>query len=127
MRRSARRHSYRDALRSVDQKVGDLDGEHFGLLFVLIEVGHKVHDIFVEIRQESFFRDLFKPRLGIAHCRSAVALYVAEVSVSVDKRDLCFEILRHYDQSVIDRAVAVGMIFTHCIADDSRALSEGSV
>ena len=127
VRRSAGRHSHRNAFRSVDQKVGDLDGEHFRFFLVLIEVRNKIHDIFIEIRKKSFFRDLLKPRLGIAHCRGAVAFYIAEVSVAVDQGDLFFEILCHDDQRVIDRTVAVGMIFTHRIADDSGALSEGPV
>ena len=127
MGRSAGRHSYRNSFRSVDQEVGDLDGEHLGFLLVLIEVGHKIHDIFIQIRKKSLFRDLLETRLSITHRRGAVALYVAEISVTVDQRDLFFEILCHDDQRVIDRTVAVGMIFTHRIADDSRALSEGSV
>ena len=41
----------------------------------------------------------------------------------VYERELFLEILRHHDERIIDGAVAVRMIFTHCIADDTRTLT----
>jgi len=44
--------------------------------------------------------------------------------VTVHKRLPFFEILCHYDKSIVNGTVAVRMVFTHRIADDTRALSE---
>ena len=47
--------------------------------------------------------------------------------MSVYKRHFLLEVLRHDDQRVIDRAVAVRVIFTHRITDNTGALSVRSV
>ena len=120
-------HTNRDSLRTVDKEIGDLDREHFRLFLVFIKVGDKVHHVLVQVREKRLLGDLFKPGFCISHRCGAVPFDVAEVAVSVDQRQFFFEILRHDDQSVVDRAVSVRVIFTHCIADDTRALSKGLV
>ena len=127
VRRRVGRHSYSNAFRSIDQEIRDLNREYFRFFLVLVEVWNKINNILIEVRQKGFFRYLLKARLGITHGRRAVSLNIAEISMPVDQGDLFFEILRHDDQRVVDRAVSMGMIFTHCIADYSGALSEGSV
>ncbi len=80
MRRDAGRHSYRNPLRTVHQKIGHLDGQHRRLFFRLVKIGDKIHHILVQIRKKGFLRDLLQPRLGITlprrpprYCRSCRA------------------------------------------------------
>ena len=123
VRRRARRHADRDALRPVDQEVRNADRQHERLLLRLVEVRPEVDDVLVQVREEGLLRDLREPRLRVTHRSGAVALDVAEVAVAVDQRDFLLEVLRHDDEAVVDRGVAVRVEFTHRIADDAGALA----
>ena len=120
-------HADRDTLRPVDQEIGDLDRQDRGLLLVLIEVGHEVDDILVQVCKECFFRHFLQSRLRIPHRSGSVSFDIAEVAVAVDQGQSLLEVLGHDDQRLVDRAVTVGVIFTHRIADDTGALSERPV
>ncbi len=66
--------------------------------------------------------DLLQPALGVAHGRRVVAVDGTEVALPVDQRVAQREVLRHPDERVVDRHVAVRMVFPHHVADDARAL-----
>ena len=125
--RRACRHADRDSLRSVDQEIRNADRQDQGLLLGLIKVGAEIRHVLVQIRQKGLFRDLLQARFRVAHGRRPVSLDIAEVSVAVDQGKSLFELLGHDDQGIVDRAVAVGMVFTHGIAYDTGALSIGPV
>jgi hypothetical protein len=63
-----------------------------------------------------------QPRLGVAHRRGIIAVDIAEIALAVDQRVAQREILGEADHRVIDRLVAVRMIFADHVADDARAL-----
>ena len=84
MRRNARRHADCDTLRTVDQKVRDAAGQNGRLLFRLIEVRDKVHDILIQIFQKGVLRQLFQACLRISHRSRTVTLNIAEIAVSID-------------------------------------------
>ena len=84
MRRNARRHADGDTLRAVDQKVRDAAGQNGRLLFRLIKVRDKVHDILIQIFQKGVLRQLFQARLRISHRSRTVTLNIAEITVSID-------------------------------------------
>ena len=54
--------------------------------------------------------------------RRRIAVDRAEIALPVDQRHAHGEILRHAHQRVVDRLVAVRMIFTDHVADDARGL-----
>ena len=70
---------------------------------------------------------LGQARLGVAHRRRRIAVHRAEIALPVDQRQAHREVLRHAHQRVVDRLVAVRVVFTHHVADDARRLAVGLV
>src|SRR5690606_38511295 len=56
---------------------------------------------------------------GVTHGRGAVAVDRAEVALAVDQHVAHGEILRHADDGVVDRLVAVRVVLTDNVADDA--------
>ena len=65
-------------------------------------------------------RHLGEARLGVAHGSRVIAVDIAEIALAVDQRVADGEILRQADQRVIDRLVAMRMVFADDVADDAR-------
>ena len=61
-------------------------------------------------------------RFGISICRRRIAVDRAEIALPVDQRHAHGEILRHPDHRIVNRLVAVRMIFTDHVTDDARRL-----
>src|SRR5699024_11314070 len=59
----------------------------------------------------------------VPHRRRAVAVHGTEVPVTVYQRISGGPVLRHVYKGAVNRTVAVGMIFTHGIADDTGAFT----
>ena len=97
-------------------------GEDRGFGLVAVEIGDKVNHLLVEIL-EHFPRELGQLRFGVTHGRGGVAVHAAEVAVTVHQREIDGEILRQTHQRVIHGSVAVGVIFTQRVADDTGALA----
>ena len=68
-----------------------------------------------------------QPRLGVAVGGGIIPVDVAEIALPVDQRVTEREILRQPDHRVIDRLVAVRMIFADDVADDARAFLVGAM
>ena len=122
MRGNIRRHAHRDAVRAVHQKIGEAGGEHGRLRLVAVEVRDEIHRFLVEVF-EHFRGELCQPRLRITHRRGGVAVDAAEVAVTVHQREIDGKVLRKAHQRVVHRAVAVRMVFTERVADDTGALA----
>ena len=67
--------------------------------------------------------DLVEAHLGVAHRRRRVGIDRAEIALAVDQRQAHGKILRHAHQRVIDRLVAMRMIFADDVADDARGFA----
>ena len=65
--------------------------------------------------------------LGVAHGGGRVVARRAEVAVAVDQRVAQRPRLRHPDQGVVDRRVAVRVVVTHDVTDDAGALHVAAV
>ena len=59
--------------------------------------------------------------------RRRIAIHRAEISLAVHQRIAHGEGLRHADQRIVDRRVAVRMVLAHDVADDLGALARGPV
>ena len=127
MRRCAGCHTNRDTLGSVHQQVGNLDGQNAWFFLRLIEVGQKIHHVFVQIRQKSLLRDLRQTCFRITHCCRTVTLNIAEIAMAVNQGHFLLKILSHYHKRFIDGTVTVGMVFTHGISHDTSRFTIGSV
>ena len=124
--RDVGRHAHRDAARAVDQQVGKARRQDDGLTLLAVVIGLEVDGVLVDVldhgerwgRQAGF---------GVAHRRRRIAVDRAEIALPVDERQAQRERLHHADHGVVDRAVAVGMVFAHHVADDAGRFDVGPV
>ena len=114
------RHADGDAGGAVDEQVGERGGQHRRLELAAVVVGLEVDGVLVD-RGRHRHRRRRHPALGVPHRRRAV-VGRAEVAVAVDQRQPHRPGLRHPDQRVVDRAVAVRVQPAHHLADDAGAL-----
>ena len=124
VRRNVGGHAHRDAARAVDQQVGEPRRQHGRLLPGTVVVVGKVDRVLVEIVEQRI-GDLGQPCLGITHRGRRIGVHRAEVALAVDQRQAHRPVLRHARQRVVDRAVAVGVIVAHHVADDLGGLAIG--
>jgi hypothetical protein len=121
VRRDVGRHADRDARGAVDQEVRHLGRQDRGLELLVVVIRSPVDRFLVDVR-EQLARELAHPALGVAHRRRRIAVDRAEVALAVDQRVAHREVLRHPNEGVVDRRVAVRVILADDIADDARAL-----
>ena len=127
VRRDVGRHADGDALRPVDEKVGEAARQHDGLLGRAVVVGHHVDGLFVDVGHQ-LQGERRQPALGVAHGRRAVVgAPAAEAAVPVDQRVAERELLDHAGQRLVDRRVAVRVVRPHDLAHDLGALAVGPV
>ena len=119
VRRDIGRHADRDAAGAVDQKVGEARRQHRRLAFGIVVIGLEIDGLLVEIVEQRH-RRFGEARFGIPIGGRRIAVDRAEIALAVDQRQAHGKILRHAHQRVIDRLVAVRMIFADHVADDTR-------
>ena len=84
----------------------------------------EVDGVLVDVAEQEV-GDLGQPRFGVAHGRRRIGIHRAEVALAVDQRHAHRPVLRHARERVVDRAVAVRVIFTHDVTDDAARLAIG--
>ena len=72
-------------------------------------------------------RDLGQTRFGVAHRGGGIGIHRTEIALTVDQRHAHRPVLRHAGQCVVDRTVAMGVIFTHDFTDQTGGLAIGAV
>ena len=126
VRRNVGRHPDRDTVRAVDQQVGNLAGEHFGLVLRAVEVGNEVDGVLVDIGQQPFGQPR-QPAFGVTIGGGRIAVDRAEVALAVDQRIAHAPWLRHPDQRVVHGAVAMRMVALEHFADHAGAFGVAAV
>ena len=121
VRRDVGRHADRDAARAVDQQVREARRQDDRLVLVAVVVLLEVDGVFVDILEQRH-RGLGQARFRVAHRRRRIVVDRAEIALPVDQRQAHREILRHAHERIVDRLVAVRVIFAHHVADDARRL-----
>ena len=121
VRRDVRRHPDCDAGGAVDEQVREPGRKHGGLALGAVVVRDEVDRVLVDVAQQ-LGGHRGEPRLGVALGGRRVAVDVAEVALRVDERVAERERLRHADEGVVDRLVAVRVVLPHHVADDAGAL-----
>ena len=119
VRRNIGRHADRDTRRSIDQQVGYLRRQYQRLVLGSVVIGTEVYGFLVDVIEE-FLRDARHADFGVTHCRRVIAIDRSEIALTIDQRITQREILRHAHDGVVDRGIAVGMVFTDHIAHDAR-------
>ena len=93
MRRNAGGHAHGNPLGAVDQKIGDLHRKDAGFLFGLVKIGDKIHNILIQVGQESLLRDLLQPGFRVTHGGGTVPFNISEVAVAVYEGKPLFKFL----------------------------------
>ena len=88
-------------------------------MFGAVVVGAEVYGFFVDVGQQ-FVGDARHADFGITHGCGVVAVYRAEVALAVYQHIAHGEVLRHAHDGVVYGDVAVRVVFTNHIADNTR-------
>ena len=126
VRRYVRRHPDSNTARPIDQQIRKFRGKNDGFLARFIIIRLKIDGILVDII-EQFAADSHEPDFGVTHRGRRVPVHGAEIALAVDQRQTHRKYLRHTDHGIVNRLIAMGMVFTHDIADDTGRLTVGSV
>ena len=118
MRRHVGCHADGDTVGTVDQQIRKTCRQNRRFLHAFIIVGHKVNRVVLNVFNQ-LVGDLGKSGFGITHSRGAVAVHGTEVALPVYQRQTHGKRLRHAHHSLINRAVAVRVVFTQNLADDT--------
>ena len=119
--RNIGRHADGDAGRAVDQQIREARRQDRRLLIAAVIVGLEADGVLVEVVEQRHRRPR-QPDLGVAHGRRRIGVHGAEIALPIDQRQAHGEILHHAHKRVIDRHIAMGMVFAHDVADDARGL-----
>ncbi len=123
VRRDVGRHADRNAAGPVDQQIGKARRQHRGLALGIVVVALEIDGVLVDVVKQGV-RDLGETGFRVTHRGGGIAIDRTEIALPVDQRQAHGEILRHTHQRVIDRLVAVRVIFTHHVADGAGRLAE---
>src|SRR5215212_11530957 len=122
VRRDLGSHPDRDAVRPVDEQIGEPRRQDLGLPLALVEVGGEIDRVRAYVPQhlgggprEACFR--------VSHSGRRVPVHAPEVPLPVHERVAHGEALREPHQRVVYRRVAVRVVLTDDLADDRRALA----
>src|SRR6201991_274071 len=119
-------HPNGDTAGTVHQQLGDAGGQNRWLLEGVVEIGLEVDRILLDIFQHILGLTM-QTGLNIPHCRRAVTILVPEVTLAVDEQITHAPFLRHTDHGVEDGCVAVGVVLTHDLTNDTRCFLMGFV
>ena len=96
-------------------RLGKAAGSTTGSFVFAVIGGAEIHRVLVQAVQQRL-RGFGQAAFGVAHGGGVIAVDIAEIALPVDQRIAHGEILRQAHQRVIDRLVAMGMVFAHHIA-----------
>ena len=123
---NVRRHADGDPGGSVDEQIGESGRQDQRLGQRPVVVGPEIDGFLVDVGKQ-LIRDARHADLGVTHGRGIVAVDRAEVALAVDQRVADRKILHQTHDRVVDRGVAVRMVFADDVADDARRLLVGLV
>ena len=122
VRRDAGRHTDSYAVGAVYEQVRVSCGKNGRLFAGVVEVRAEIDGFFVDVPYH-FVGDFGESCFGVTISRRRIAVDAAEVAVAVDERTTNGEVLRQSYECVVNRAVAMRVIFAQNVAYDERALS----
>ncbi len=119
VRRNIGRHADGDAAGAVHQQIRKARRQHHRLCLAAVVIVLEVDGVLVDVVEQRHRRPR-QAALGVAHRRRRIAVDRAEIALPVDQHQAHGEVLRHAHQRVVDRLVAVRVIFAHHVADHAR-------
>ena len=116
MRRNAGGHAHGDAFRAVHQQGGETCGQHQRFAFAAVVVVAEIDGFFFNVGQH-FVGDFRHADFGVTHGCGGIAVHRAEVALPVHQHIAHGKRLRHADDGLIYRGIAVRVVFTDNVAD----------
>ena len=126
VRRNVGRHAHGNASRAVDQQIRQPRWQHGRLFFRAVVVRREVDRFLVDVGQH-LVGDLGQADFGVAHRRRVVAVHRAEVALAIDQHVAQRKVLRHANNGVVHRGVAVRVVLADHVPDDASALLVSTV
>ena len=120
VRRNVRRHADRNPARAIGKQIGEQPRHNLGF-FVFPVVGGPIIDRTVVESGHQVDGNRRQPRFGIAIGRGIIAVDIAEIALPVDQWIAQRKCLGEADHRVINRLVAMRMIFADNIANNTCA------
>ena len=114
-------HADRNARRPVQEHEGELGRELHRLLKVPVVIGRKVDGARIHFLEKER-RNGREARFCVAHRRRRIAVAGAEVAFGHKERIAERKSLRHAHEGVVDRLVAVGVVFAEHVTHDAGGL-----
>ena len=112
--------------RTVYQQRRETGRQYQRLMFAAVIVRAEIDGFFFDIRQH-FMGNFFHADFGITHGCRGQAVDRTEVALTVDQYITHGEVLRHADDGVVNGYIAVGVVFTDNVADDTRRFFIGGI
>ena len=122
VRRDIRCKTDRNARRAVHEQIRESPRQQLRLLQCVVKVQRKVDRGLIDVAQE-IQRCVRHAGFRVTHRGRGIAVHGAEVAVAVHELHAHIEGLRHTHHGVVHGGIAVRMIFSEAVADDTRALS----
>ncbi|MNM76996.1 hypothetical protein D3C81_888380 [compost metagenome] len=119
-------HTHRNTRRAIDQQIRNTRRQNTRFFFRTVVVRLEIDSFLVDI-VEHFMRDLRQADFRITHGCRVIPIDRAEVALAVYQQVAQREILRHADDRVINGGVAVRVILTDHITDNTGRFLIGSV
>ncbi len=120
------RHADGDTRAAVDQQVGNPGWQDQRFLLGTIVVGAEIDRFLVQVGQQ-FVADARHAHFRVTHGRRVVAVHRTEVALTVDQHVAQRKILRHAHDGVVHSGIAVRVILTDDVADNTCRLLVGLV
>ena len=124
--RDVRRVADGDSAGAVHQEIRYLGREDQRLDRGLVVVRAEIHGLLINVRQH-FLGELRQACLGVAHGGRRIAVHRPVVALAVHQRIAHVEVLRHPDEGVVNRRVAMRMEVPHDLTDDLGGFTIGPV
>ena len=107
-------HAHGNTARTIDQHIGKARRQNRGFAIFAVVIVLKINRVFFDIGQQGRGR-FVHAHFGIAHGGGAVAIHRAKVALPIQQGQRHRKILGHPHQRVVNRAIAMGVVFTHDI------------
>ena len=126
MRRNVCRHAHSNTAGTVDEHVWETGRQNrwFAVFAVIIVL--EINGVFVDVGQKEGGR-FVHPHFGVAHRSGVIAIHGAKVTLTIQKGQRHRKILRHPHKCFVNRAVAVGVVLTHDIANRTGRFAVGFI
>ena len=114
-------HAHRNTARAVNEQIGQARWQHQGFFFRAVVIGAEINGFFVNVAQH-FVGNFGQSDFGVPHGGGVVAVYRAKVALSVHQHMAHRKVLRHTDDGVVNRLVAVRVVLTNHVTHNTRRL-----